>query len=90
MDSDQYQQPGLAKYKDHILTSVVKNVDVAVFDLIKSYEDHKPLTGIHAYDLKHKGVSLATSGGFIKDIQPQIDAARKKIIEGKVKVKETP
>ncbi|MGW9077605.1 BMP family lipoprotein [Streptomyces kronopolitis] len=90
VDSDQYRQPGLARYKDHILTSVVKNVDVAVFDLIKSYEAHKPLTGIHAYDLKHQGVSLATSGGFIKDIEPQIDAARKKIIEGKVKVKETP
>ncbi|UQA93439.1 BMP family lipoprotein [Streptomyces halobius] len=90
VDSDAYRQPGLARYKDHILTSVVKNVDVAVFDLVKSVEDGKPLTGVHAYDLKHRGVSLATSGGFIKDIQPQIDAARKKIVEGKVKVKETP
>ncbi|GAU65064.1 putative ABC transporter substrate-binding protein [Streptomyces sp. NBRC 110611] len=90
VDSDQYQQPGLARYKDHILTSVVKNVDVAVFDLIKSVEQGKPLTGIHAYDTKHGGVSLATSGGFIKDIAPQIDEARKKIIEGRVKVKETP
>ncbi len=90
MDSDQYQQPGLAKYKDCILTSVVKNVDVAVFDLIKSVEDGKPLTGVHAYDMKKKGVTLATSGGFIKDIQPQIDAARQKIVEGKVKVRETP
>ncbi|MFF2810560.1 BMP family protein [Streptomyces sp. NPDC058000] len=90
VDSDQYRQPGLARYKDHILTSVVKNVDVAVFDLIKSCEQHKPLTGIHTYDLKHGGVSLATSGGFISDIQPQIDAARKQIIEGQVKVKETP
>ncbi|GAA2664707.1 BMP family ABC transporter substrate-binding protein [Streptomyces lunalinharesii] len=90
VDSDQYRQPGLARYKDHILTSVVKNVDVAVFDLIKSCEQHKPLTGIHTYDLKHGGVSLATSGGFITDVQPQVDAARKKIIEGQVKVKETP
>ncbi|AIA05536.1 MULTISPECIES: BMP family lipoprotein [Streptomyces] len=90
VDSDQYRQPGLARYKDHILTSVVKNVDVAVFDLIKSCEQHKPLTGVHTYDLKHGGVSLATSGGFITDVQPQIDAARKKIIEGQVKVKETP
>lgn len=90
VDSDQYQQPGLARYKNRILTSVVKNVDVAVFDLIKSGQDGKPLTGVHSYDLKHSGVSLATSGGFIKDVQPQIDAARKKIIEGKVKVKETP
>lgn len=90
VDSDQYRQTGLAQYKDSILTSVVKNVDVAVFDLVKSVEDGKPLTGVHAYDVKHNGVTLATSGGFIKDIQREIDAARDKIVEGRVKVQETP
>ncbi|MEU4682408.1 BMP family lipoprotein [Streptomyces xinghaiensis] len=90
VDSDQYQQPGLAKYKDSILTSVVKNVDVAVFDLIKSVEDGKPLTGVNAYTLKEDGVSLATSGGFIDDIQPKIDAAKEKIVSGEVKVDEQP
>jgi basic membrane protein A len=90
VDSDQYRQPGLVKYRNSILTSVVKNVDVAVFDLVKSVEDGKPLSGVHAYDMKANGVTLATSGGFIKDIQGEIDAARTKIVEGRVKVKETP
>ncbi|HCA85403.1 MAG TPA: BMP family ABC transporter substrate-binding protein [Streptomyces sp.] len=90
VDSDQYQQPGLAKYKDSILTSVIKNVDVAVFDLIKSVEDGKPLTGTNAYTLKEDGVSLSTSGGFIDDIQPQIEAAKKEIVDGKVTVDEAP
>ena len=34
--------------------------------------------------------SLATSGGFIDDIKPQLDAAKKKIVDGKIKVKTTP
>jgi basic membrane protein A len=90
VDSDQYKQPGLAKYKDCIMTSVVKNVDVAVYDLIKSVQDGKPMTGVNSYTLAKGGVSLATSGGFIDDIQPKIDAAKKKIVSGEVKVRKTP
>ncbi|GAA0457334.1 BMP family ABC transporter substrate-binding protein [Streptomyces sp. NPDC046215] len=90
VDSDAYQQPGLAKYKDSILTSVVKNVDVAVFDLVKSVKDGKPLTGPHAYLLKDGGVSLSTSGGHIDDIKAKIEEAKKKIADGEIKVKSTP
>ncbi|MGI5339658.1 BMP family lipoprotein [Streptomyces sp. CA-181903] len=90
VDSDQYQLPGLAQYKDHILTSVVKNVDVAVFDLVKSVKDKKPITGPKTYLLKDGGVSLVTSGGFIDDIKDKIEAAKKKIVDGQVKVKTQP
>ncbi|MFE9439573.1 BMP family protein [Streptomyces sp. NPDC006602] len=90
VDSDQYNIPGLAKYKSSILTSMIKNVDVGVYDLIKSVHDGKPATGISAYNLAKDGVSLATSGGFIDDIQPQLDAAKKKIVDGSIKVKTTP
>ncbi|MCC3766541.1 BMP family protein [Streptomyces sp. UNOC14_S4] len=87
VDSDQYQQPGLEKYKSSILTSVVKNVDVAVFDFIKSVQDGKPFTGEHKYLLKDNGVSLATSGGFIDDIKSKIEEAKKNIVDGKITVK---
>jgi basic membrane protein A len=90
VDSDQYNIPGLAKYKNSILTSMVKNVDVGVYDFIKSVHDGKPLTGNNIYSLAKGGVSLATSGGFIKDIQPKLDAAKKKIVDGQIKVKTTP
>ncbi|MGW1889558.1 BMP family lipoprotein [Streptomyces sp. NPDC002004] len=90
VDSDQYNIPGLAKYKKSILTSVVKNVDVGVYDLIKSVHDGKPLTGTNSYSLAKKGVSLATSGGNIDDIKKQLDAAQQKIVDGKIKVKTTP
>ncbi|MBU7596719.1 BMP family ABC transporter substrate-binding protein [Streptomyces sp. P38-E01] len=90
VDSDQYQQPGLAKYKDSILTSVVKNVDIAVFDLVKSVQDEKPITGEQRYTLKEDGVSLSESGGFLKDIQKDLDKVAKDIADGKVKVSERP
>ncbi|MFF2521886.1 BMP family lipoprotein [Streptomyces liangshanensis] len=90
VDSDQYNQVSLAKYKSSILTSVVKNVDVGVYDLVKSIHDKKPLVGTNAYSLAKNGVSLSTSGGFIADIQPKIDAAKAKIVDGSIKVKTTP
>jgi len=90
VDSDQHQDPALAKYKNQILTSAVKNVDVAVYDLIKSVHDGKPKTGTNSYNLANNGVSLATSGGFLTGIQSQLDAAKQKIVSGAIKVKSTP
>lgn len=89
MDSDQYNIAGLSKYKESILTSMVKNVDVGVYDFIKSVNDSKPLTGNQVYSLAKGGVGLATSGGFIDDIQAKLDAAKAKIVDGTIKVKTT-
>ncbi|MFI8350382.1 BMP family protein [Streptomyces sp. NPDC085596] len=90
VDSDQYNIPGLAKYKGSILTSMVKNVDLGVFDFVKSVHDGKSLAGVNSYSLAKDGVSLSTSGGFIDDIQAKLDAAKKKIVDGSIKVKTTP
>ncbi|WNM29796.1 BMP family ABC transporter substrate-binding protein [Streptomyces sp. Li-HN-5-11] len=90
VDSDQYNIPGLAQYKSSILTSVVKNVDVGVYDFVKSVKDGKPLTGNNVYSLAKGGVSLATSGGFISDIQGKLDTAKQKIVSGQIKVKTAP
>jgi len=90
VDSDQYADPALSKYKNSILTSAIKNVDVAVYDLIKSVHDAKPKTGTNTYNLANGGVSLSTSGGFITDIQTQLDAAKAKIVAGTIKVATTP
>ncbi|MFE0625469.1 BMP family protein [Streptomyces sp. NPDC058864] len=89
VDSDQHEQPGLAKYKDAILTSALKNVNVAVYDVVKSVKDGSPLTGTHAYDLAKDGVGLSTSGGFIDDIKSKLDEAKTKIVSGDIKVKTT-
>ncbi|MFF3321523.1 BMP family protein [Streptomyces sp. NPDC002889] len=93
VDSDQYNQKGLAAYKNQILTSVTKNVSGAVFNLIKSVEDGKPQTGEIRYGLKGDGVGLARSNpAFTKmtDVVAAVDKAKAEIIDGKITVKTAP
>ncbi|WP_030579472.1 BMP family lipoprotein [Streptomyces anulatus] len=89
VDSDQAKDPALSKYSETIMTSVVKNVDSGVFDLIKSVDEGKPLSGTQSYSLAEDGVSLTTTGGHLSDIQAKIDEAKKKIVDGSIKVKTT-
>ncbi|MFJ2739195.1 BMP family protein [Streptomyces sp. NPDC087440] len=89
VDSDQAQDPSLSKYKDSILTSVVKNVDAGVFELAKSVKDGKPKTGTSTFSLAENGVTLTTTGDHLKDIQGKLDEAKKKIVDGTIKVKST-
>ncbi|MFF0422887.1 BMP family protein [Streptomyces sp. NPDC004520] len=93
VDSDQYNQAGLAKYKDHILTSVTKNVSGSVFNLIKSVKDGKPESGEVRYGLATDGVGLADSNPAYKkmtDVIAAVDAAKKNIVDGKITVKTAP
>ncbi|MER5212183.1 BMP family ABC transporter substrate-binding protein [Streptomyces sp. NPDC002838] len=90
VDSDQYKQEALAKYKDSILTSAMKDVAKAVYNLAKSVEDGKPETGIVRGDLKTGEVSLSNSNPKFADdaeVQEAIKTAKEKIISGEIKVK---
>ncbi|MFF2043293.1 BMP family protein [Kitasatospora sp. NPDC058170] len=90
VDSDQASQPALAKYKNSILTSMVKNVDNAVFSYIESVKKGTPFTGVKNFDLKAEGVSLATTGGKIDDIQDKLKAASTAITSGATTVPTAP
>ncbi|KOX45720.1 BMP family lipoprotein [Streptomyces sp. NRRL F-7442] len=93
VDSDQYKQEALAKYKDSILTSATKDVAKAVYSLAKSVEDGKPETGIVRGDLKSGEVGLSDSNPKFADdaeLQAAIKSAKEKIISGEIKVKDTP
>jgi basic membrane protein A len=90
VDSDQYKQEALAKYKDFILTSAMKDVAKAVYNLAKSVEDGKPETGIVRGDLKTGEVGLSDSNPKFADdaeLQEAIKTAKEKIISGEIQVK---
>jgi basic membrane protein A len=89
VDSDQYQTATPDQQKV-ILTSMMKRVDVAVYDYIKSYVDKKPLTGEQRYSLKDGGISYATSGGYVDDIKDKLEKAKQDIIDGKITVPAKP
>ncbi|MFF7201836.1 BMP family protein [Streptomyces sp. NPDC008141] len=93
VDSDQYNQKGLAPYKDYILTSVTKDVAGSVYNLIKSVKDGKPQSGEIRYGLDKDGVGLAKSNPAytkLTDVTAAVDKARAAIIAGTVKVKTAP
>jgi basic membrane protein A len=86
VDSDQYNVPALADYKDVILTSMLKRVDVAVFDVIKGVVDGAPLVGVQNFDLAREGVGYATSNPAVGDFSAAADAAAEQIKSGAVTV----
>ncbi|PJM94337.1 BMP family lipoprotein [Streptomyces sp. CB01373] len=90
VDSDQYQQSSLDKYKEWILGSALKNVGGAVYELTKSVVDGKPLSGEVRGDLKSGGVGFADSNPkykAMKDVVAAVDKAKQDIIDGKVTIK---
>jgi len=88
VDSDQYKTAS-ADLQPFILTSMIKHVDVAVYSMIKSFVDGKPLTGTQVFDLKVGGVDYSTSGGQVDDIKSKLDDYKKQIIDGTIKVPTT-
>jgi len=90
VDSDQYltASPDLQPY---ILTSMVKHVDVAVYETIKA-ETAGTFTGdIQTFDLKRDGVGYATSGDFLSaDTIAKLEDFKAKIISGEIVVPTDP
>ena len=86
VDSDQYNVPALAEYKDFILTSMMKRVDVAVFDVIKGVVDGAPLVGVTNFDLSKDGVGYSSSNPAVSEYAAAADAAAAKIKSGEVVV----
>ena len=89
VDSDQYNTADPA-VKDFILTSMLKHVDVAVFEIIKAQMDGNVKGGPTRYDLSVDGVGYATSGGFVDDIKDKLEAYKADIISGKIVVPTDP
>ena len=89
VDSDQYQlvSPELQPY---ILTSMLKKVDVAVYETIKSVNDGTFAGGVVVFDLASGGVGYSTSGGFVDDIADQLDAFAAQIASGEIVVPSAP
>jgi len=85
VDSDQYKTAD-PSVQSVIITSMLKKVDVAVFDFIKSASEGSFTAGTVRYDLAKDGVGYATSGGAIDDIKSKLDDYKQKIISGEITV----
>ena len=91
VDSDQYNTVDDPALQAVIMTSMLKRVDNAVQAFIDSYVEGTVEGGTDVVnDLESEGVGLATTGGFIDDIQGDIDDYRQPIIDGDIEVPTTP
>jgi basic membrane protein A len=85
VDSDQYLTAKPDEQK-HILTSMIKRVDSAVYQVTKAFQAGTLKGGVIVYDLKTDGVGYSTSGGYLDDIKTKLEAIKADIISGKVVV----
>jgi basic membrane protein A and related proteins len=84
VDSDQYLTAGdLASV---VLTSALKRVDTATYDMIQSSVQGSPLTGVQTFDLKNDGVGYSKSNPAVQPYEAAADAAEQQIISGAVTV----
>jgi basic membrane protein A len=91
VDSDQYNTVDDPALQAVIMTSMLKRVDNAVQGFIDTFVNEEVEGGTDVVnDLSTDGVGLSTTGGFIDDIQGDIDEYRQQIIDGEIEVPTTP
>jgi len=90
VDSDQYESVGDPTLQPVIITSMLKRVDVAVYNTLKLFSEGEEIPAQTVFDLSTDGVGYSTSGGAIDDIVPQLEELKAKIIAGDIKVPTTP
>ena len=88
VDADQYAEaPG------HVLTSMVKGVDEAVFDIIELVKEHRFRGGIYQLGLAEHGVGYvydAQNRALIPDtVRAKVESLRNEIIAGRIHVPST-
>jgi basic membrane protein A len=77
-----------SEYSDIILTSVLKKMDVAVFDAIQSVADGTFAGGAYVGTLENDGVGIAEVAGASAELTAELEQLREDIISGAVTVGE--
>jgi basic membrane lipoprotein Med (substrate-binding protein (PBP1-ABC) superfamily)/DNA-binding SARP family transcriptional activator len=93
VDTDQYESvprlPGAVHpeaWRRHILTSVLKRVDVAIYQILKDFAQSRFEPGARSFNVANGGLDISYSGGHVEDIRTAVEAARADIVSGRVVV----
>ncbi len=90
VDSDQFLTAG-PEQAQHIITSMLKRVDTATYDFIKSVVDGKPSQSYTTFTLADDGVGYSTSGDFLTaDTIAKLEDYKAQIIAGDIEVPDAP
>jgi basic membrane protein A len=89
VDADQAKTVS-SELAPYVLTSMLKRVDVAVYETIKAVVDGTFAGGPKVFDLSVDGVGYSTTGGYVDDIVDQLDAYKAQIVSGEITVPTAP
>lgn len=90
VDSDQYNTVG-EEVQEYVLTSMLKRVDTAVFEIVSAQVDGSFASGNTIYDLSVDGVGYSTSGDFLSaDLIASLEDFKAQIIAGEIVVPTDP
>lgn len=89
VDSDEYQFD-TPEQQAHRLTSMLKRVDVAVYEMAKNVKEGTAAGGFYPFNLANDGVGYATSGGYLDDVADQLEDFKKQIVDGDIVVPTAP
>lgn len=91
VDSDQYATlwhlSGAVhpeEWRKHILTSVIKRLDIATYEVIADFTRGELSSGKITFDLASRAVDISYSGRYLDDVFMQIEDARAQINDGTV------
>jgi basic membrane protein A len=88
VDTDWYVSA--PEFKETYLTSILKNMDVAVFDAIKAVVDGTFKGGVYVGTLANDGVGISPyhefDGAVPADLKAEIEQAKADLIAGKITV----
>lgn len=88
VDADQYHTAA-PEVRDVIMTSMLKNVNVATHAFATQVVDGSVQAGVNLFDLEAGGVGYSTSGGLIDHIVGEVDVYAEQIISGEIVVPST-
>ena len=93
VDTDQYETIAhlplivdRGRWEPHILTSVLKNSDVLIPDVMVAFADGELEPGTRLVGLAEGAGGLSYSGGFLDDHREQLERAREQIVAGEIDV----
>jgi basic membrane lipoprotein Med (substrate-binding protein (PBP1-ABC) superfamily)/DNA-binding SARP family transcriptional activator len=89
-ETDTLWEYGPADWRPHVLTSMIKRLDVAVYRTIKDFAHGTFVSGERILGLAEEGIDYATSGGFVDDIVPDLEQLKRDIIDGRLQVPTVP
>jgi basic membrane lipoprotein Med (substrate-binding protein (PBP1-ABC) superfamily)/DNA-binding SARP family transcriptional activator len=73
-------------WRSHVLTSVRKRFDLAVYEALQTVAAGDRLPPAKAYDLRSGFVDISYEGGFLDGVRPLIEDQRRRIVSGHLRV----